>query len=105
MPHPIGIVIGSGVMISEDIKIMQGVCIGGNLGKTVEFNNRVIMQPQILGGGFLGVHSIISGPVILEKQIFVAANSIVSKSFSESLLLFGVNCSKKLNEEHINEMH
>ena len=105
MPHPMGIVIGSGVIINEDIKIMQGVCVGGNLGRTLQVNNRVIMQPQILGGGFLGVNSIISGPIILEKKIFVAANSIVSKSFNESLLLFGVNCSKELNEEHRNEMH
>ena len=105
MPHPMGIVIGSGVMISQDVKIMQGVCVGGNLGKTLEFNNRIIMQPQILGGGFLGINAVISGPIILKKKVFVAANSIVSKSFSESLLLFGINCSKELNKGHINEMH
>lgn len=105
MPHPIGIVIGSGVKIYGNLKIMQGVCIGGNLSKSKKFKGLIITQPQILKGGFIGINAIILGPIILKEKIFISANATISKSFSESVFLYNNNFSKDMHQTHINEIN
>ena len=104
MPHPMNIVIGDGVYIKGNIKIMHSVTIGGNLGKVSTFNGQLIKQPHFLEGGFLGINAIIAGPIILKSKVFISANSLVSKSFDKSCYLFGVNKVSDLNEAHIFEM-
>ncbi|OKA22397.1 hypothetical protein [Pseudomonas versuta] len=99
MPHPIGIVIGDGVYSSANLKIMQGSTLGGSLGQSAIFDGTTIKQPHFLADSFIGINSVIVGPLIFEDSIFVAANSTITKQI-ESGFLYGSNKQKPLNTLH-----
>ena len=105
LPHPMMVVIGRSVCFEGgNIKIMQGVTIGGNLGKSIlndEFGE--IQQPVILGNAFIGINSLIAGPVILRGNIFIASASMVSKNAFDTVI-FGNNKYSELLNEHRKEL-
>lgn len=96
MPHPISIVVGDGVYSSADLKIMQGSTLGGSLGQTASFENNIIKQPHFLSTSFIGINSVIVGPLIFKDSIFVAANSTITKQI-EPGFLYGSNKQKPLS--------
>lgn len=79
---------------------MQGVTIGGNLGKSLPGGQT---QPLILGKCFLGINAIIIGPITLEGPLFVSALTTVSKDFS-GVLVSEKNKSAPLLPHHLNEL-
>lgn len=99
MPHPIGIVIGDGVHSTANIKIMQGSTLGGNLGRTLCTKNKIIKQPHFFADSFIGINSVILGPLIFEESVCVAANAIVTKQMPAGLL-YGTNEQKPLTSQH-----
>lgn len=105
MPHPIGIVIGQGVIIMGDTKILHGATLGGNLGKKAEYEGNSIMQPILVKGGLVGINAVIAGPVIFSGKVFVAANSIITESVGDDAFLYDTNKKKNLAHFHKAEMH
>jgi len=99
MPHPISIVIGDGVYTSANLKIMQGCTLGGSLGQTALFGETTIKQPHFLSNSFIGINSVIVGPLIFEESIFVAANSTITKQIDAGFL-YGSNKHKPLTSIH-----
>lgn len=103
MPHPMGIVIGDGVGLFGRTKIMQNSTMGGNLGAEKKVGAGVVRQPQLMAGGFVGVNSVVVGPLIFDKPIFVCPNSIISKDeFCGSL--YAVNKASGLSDRQKIEM-
>lgn len=104
-PHPVGIVIGHEVYaLNGSLKIMQGVTIGGNLGKRENIDNYgYIQQPILLGRIFIGINSILVGPIVIGDEVFIASASIVSKS-AEQKLIYSVNNYHEIKNEHQKEL-
>ena len=98
------IVIGKDVKVRGTAKIMQGVTIGGNLGKTEIIENEVFTQPVIHGSVFIGANSLIFGPIWLTGRVFVSAQAVCSKNFENSLI-FGTNQSRATLQQHENELY
>lgn len=83
---------------------MQGVTIGGNLGKTSRRGEAVQHQPWIDGRAFVGPNSIVAGPITLSGSIFVSANTILSCDVHNSFICES-NKIKNLNEDHERELY
>ena len=98
------IVIGKDVKLSGTAKIMQGVTIGGNLGKSKVMGEKLFTQPVICGSVFIGANSLIFGPIWLSGRVFISAQTVCSKNF-ESSLIFGTNQSRVTLEQHEKELY
>ncbi len=105
LPHPMCIVVGQFVESKEStcLKIMQGATIGGDLGRCDKINGEVIQQPVFCSNAFIGVNSIVAGPVFITEPVFVAANSVFSK-FSGGGCYYSVNQVSPLKEAHKKEL-
>jgi len=83
---------------------MQGVTIGGNLGKTLKKGEIIQHQPWIDGRAFVGPNSILAGPITLSGSVFVSANSILTCDAHNSFIC-ELNKLKGLNEDHEKELY
>lgn len=86
-PHPLCIVIGGKVKIGKNCKIMQGVSLGGSLGKTKEDGQS---QPILGDNVFLGAGCKIVGPVTIGNDVIIGANSVVTKDIPSGSKAFGI---------------
>lgn len=102
-PHPFSIVIGEHVRANASIKVMQGSTLGGNLGRTLELESGLIHQPVFLFPAFIGVNSVILGPLVFSGKVFVASNSTVTKARGEGVY-YGLNNYSELKEDHLKEL-
>ena len=82
MPHPIGIVIGEGVEVKDDVVIFQQVTLGSHGKKNqenrypvIENGVKIYTGAKIIGGITLGENSIVGANAVV--NINVPANSIV----------------------------
>ena len=87
--HPLGIVIGNGVTIEENVVILQNVTIGayhldGKIPKTL------IKKGTVLGAGCA-----ILGSVIIGENVVVGANSVVTVDVPDNSIVVGVNKIKE----------
>ncbi|WP_192085433.1 serine O-acetyltransferase [Algoriphagus sp. Y33] len=80
-PHAIGIVIGDGVIIGNNVKIWQQVTFGshGKLGEKLEYpivkdNVKIFAGAKIIGGLTIGECSVIGASSLINKD--VPANSV-----------------------------
>ena len=94
------ITIGSEVRIHGNCKIMQGVTIGGNLGRESSDGQR---QPILHGNCFLGINSLLTGPITLQGPIFVAALTVVSDD-AKNCVIYETNKTTQLREHHLEEL-
>ncbi len=69
-PHPIGIVIGDGVLIGDDCIIYQNVTLGQKDGKYPILQNECVLYPN----------AIVVGNVYLHEGTIVGAGAVVTKS-------------------------
>ena len=82
MPHPIGIVIGEGSVIKDDVMIFQQVTLGshgkkGSLTKqypVIETGVKIFTGAKIIGGVTIGENSIIGANAVV--NIDVPSNSV-----------------------------
>lgn len=86
-PYPLCIVIGSKVKIGRNCKIMQGVLLGGSLGKTKEDRKS---QPILGNNVFLGAGCKIFGSVTIGDNVIIGANSMVTKDIPIGSKVFGL---------------
>lgn len=105
MPHPMGIVIGEHVKSSaaSRLKIMQGATVGGDLGRVDFKEGQELHQPLFQGVAFLGINSIVVGPLVQKGTVFISANALVNRDV-ESGLYYGVNKRKDLSHRHLREL-
>lgn len=90
LPHPLGIVIGDGVIVKDNVKIFQQVTIGshGRKGEKwaypiIENNVTIFAGAKIIGGVIIGENSVIG------------ANSLVNKDVPPNSVAFGIPCEIK----------
>jgi serine O-acetyltransferase len=77
LPHPIGIVIGEGATIGNNVKIYQNVTLGQNRGLYPTLGDDVVVYPGsvIVGGVHVGDRAVIGAGAIVIRD--VPANAIV----------------------------
>ena len=86
LPHPQCIIIGEGCVIGKNVTILQGVTLGGNMGK--EKNG--IFQPIIADNVLIGPGAKILGPVKIYNNSIIGANSVVIDDIPENSLAVGI---------------
>lgn len=91
--HPLCIVIGGKVEIGKNCKIMQGVSLGGSLGKKKEDGQS---QPKLGNNVFVGAGAKIIGPVTIGDNVIVGANSVVTKDIPSNCIVYGIPAKIKM---------
>ncbi|MBD5467228.1 MAG: hypothetical protein HDR21_03630 [Lachnospiraceae bacterium] len=91
-PHPIGIVIGSGVRIDADVIIHANVIIGRGAGK----NYPVIQRGCVIYG-----NSCLFGGIVLKQNTIIGAGSVLLTSTEKGCVYAGVP-AKNINGKAIN---
>lgn len=97
--HPVGIVIGEGVVIKEDVKIWQNVTIGshGKPGFAQEY-------PYIESGVKIFAGAVIVGKIRVGRNAVVGANCVVLDDVPDNGLAVGVPYKKnKKNAVDLND--
>ncbi|MDM1398179.1 serine acetyltransferase [Myroides odoratimimus] len=84
-PHPIGIVIGEGVILGDNCYIYQNVTLGVKNGAYPKLGNNVIIYPN----------SIIVGNVNIGDNAIIGANSVVLNDVESNSIVAG-NPVKKI---------
>jgi len=82
--HGCGVVIGETAEIGNDVTIYHGVTLGGvswNAGKR---------HPTLCDGVMVGAGAKILGPVTVEKNARIGANSVVIQDIPESMTVVGI---------------
>lgn len=92
--HPLCIVIGGKVKIGKNCKIMQGVSLGGSLGKKKECGQS---QPILGDNVFIGAGAKIIGPVTIGDNVIIGANSVVTKDIPSNCIAYGIPAKIKFN--------
>jgi serine O-acetyltransferase len=93
LPHPIGIVIGGGVIIEDDVTIYQNVTIGRR-------NSKDPMYPRIKSGTTIYCNSTIIGDITVASNTIIGANSLLSISTEDYGLYVG-NPAKKYTKHQM----
>src|SRR5690606_1673923 len=90
LPHPIGIVIGDGVEVKDNVTIFQQVTLGshGKKGEdlaypVIESNVKIFAGAKIRGGITVGEGSV------------VGANTLVNKNVPPNSIAYGIPCKIK----------
>lgn len=78
-PHPIGVVIGEGVVLGNNITIYQGVTIGKNHGG----------YPVVMDGTTIYSNSIIVGSITIGCNSIIGAGSVVVTNVPDSCIYAG----------------
>jgi len=82
LPHPQGLMIGSGVVVGPRTWIYQNVTMGGTYGKTGE--------PTVGADCRIYTNAVIGGPVTVGDGVVVSPNSLVQRSVPSRSLAVGV---------------
>jgi serine O-acetyltransferase len=85
--HPIGIVIGNGSIIEDDVKIWQNVTLGSH-GK----GDRSKQYPTVKSGARIYAGAKIIGGVTIGRNSIVAANAVVNIDVPDNCIAVGVPC-------------
>ena len=86
LPHPVGIVIGQGVKIDEDVVIYQHVTLGGARRGDWKANN----YPSIGAGTVIFAGAVIVGSLKIGKNCVIGANAVVTKDVPDNATAVGV---------------
>lgn len=76
--HGIGVVIGCDVKIGNNVKIYQGVTLGGN-GKSRYEGSTMYTQPVIEDNCIIYTNSCLFGPIIIKPNTIIKACQVISK--------------------------
>jgi serine O-acetyltransferase len=93
MPHPIGIVIGDGVVIKDNVMVFQQVTFGSHGKKGIEMKYPIIENGVIIYAGA----KIIGGVTIGENAI-IGTNTVVNIDVPPNSIAVGIPC--KINTKN-----
>lgn len=80
LPHPVGIVIGAGVVLGDEVTIYQNVTLGQARGG----------YPEICNGVILYANVVVCGPVRVGERAVVGAGSVVICDVPDGAVVAGV---------------
>lgn len=83
--HPLGIVIGAGVTIEDEVVILQNVTIGAH------HLDGKIPNTYIERGTLIGTGAVILGNVRIGKNCIIGANSVITKNIPNESVVVGTN--------------
>lgn len=86
--HPVGIVIGSKVVVGENCSILQGVTLGTRFLRSEQYDN---LFPIIGDDVYIGCNSTILGHVVIGSGVNIGANSLVIKNVPANTTVTGVH--------------
>lgn len=87
MPHPLGIVIGEGVVIKDNVMVFQQVTFGSH-GKKGDGMN----YPIIESGVKIYAGAKIIGGITIGENAVIGANSVVNKNVPPGAVAVGIPC-------------
>lgn len=87
MPHPLGIVIGDGVVIKDNVVVFQQVTFGSHGKKGGHF-----LYPVVENGVKIFPGSKILGGIVLGENSVIGANSVVNKDVPPGSTAVGIPC-------------
>ena len=87
MGHPIGIVIGDGVIIKDNVTIFQQVTLGSHGKKGESFSYPIVEEGAKIYAG-----AKIIGGVVIGKKAIVGANAVVNINVPDHALAVGIPC-------------
>lgn len=79
LPHPVGIVVGEGVAIGDDVRIYQNVTLGQSRGS----------YPTVGDGATVYPNSVIVGGVRVGARAVVGAGSVVTRDVPDGAIVAG----------------
>ena len=79
---------GIGVLINENVKIGNNCVIGNNCSIVGQKPYKKV--PQIGNNVYIGMGAVIQGPVIIEDNVVIGANSVVNKSVRSGSIVAGI---------------
>ncbi len=85
MPHPVGITMGNGTVIGNDVILAHGVTIGARVEDGGEHS-----WPTICDGALLFSHAVVVGAVRVGVRAQVGANSLVVNDVPDHAVVLGV---------------
>jgi serine O-acetyltransferase len=87
LPHPLGIVIGDGVVVKDNVQIFQNVTLGshGRKGDALEY-------PIIESGAKIYAGAKIIGGVTIGANAIIGANAVVNIDVPPSTTAVGIPC-------------
>jgi serine O-acetyltransferase len=97
LPHPQGVIIGSGARIGNDVHIAQRVTIGGNFRKYRVENGSTIKMPVIGDNVTLLANCVVAGPIKIGSCSVIGANSVCTHDIPSLSLVTGQNRCKNLD--------
>lgn len=87
LPHPVGIVIGNGLRIGNNVMLAQGVTAGVRSASLDEY-------PTICDGATVWSHATIVGAVRIGENSEIGANSLVVADVADNAIVVGVPARK-----------
>lgn len=87
LPHPIGIVVGDGVVIHDNVKIWHGVTLGSHGKKGYELS-----YPTIHEGVRIYAGAKIIGGITIGRDAIIGANSVVNIDVPAGATAVGIPC-------------
>jgi serine acetyltransferase len=75
LPHPIGVIIGQGVVIGENCTVQQHVTLGGNYGRVIDGREMPMVGHDVaISGG-----AVVAGPIVVGDHAIIGANVVVTR--------------------------
>lgn len=99
MGHPEGIVLNPNFIIGKNATILQGVTIGGNIGKKKGNQEVPIIGDNVL----IGAGAKVLGPIKIGDNAMIGANAVVVKDVPKDSVVIGIPAKviKKVEEPFI----
>lgn len=97
-PHLVGIVIGRGVKINENVTILQNVTIGSSLNGSLNGSHKTM--PTIDNNVMILAGAVLAGKITIGHHSIIAANAVVTRDVPPNSLVVGFNQIKPLPEKY-----
>jgi len=97
--HPDGLVINGNCIIGKNVTILQGVTLGGNVGKVKDGRDAPILGDKV----FIGAGAKVLGPIKIGDNSMIGANAVVIKDIPKDSVAVGIPAKivKKVDKPYI----